>query len=209
MTRAEGLAIEAGGPKAPRAGTPGQANGPRDEALAARAAAGDRAAFDALVARYGARVHGLALRTLGRPADAEDLAQEVFLKAYRHLHRYDPERPFAPWLYRLAANLALSRARSLLARRRRERSLAALGEGPIAPLEAAEQALRRRELGARPDAATLALPPRYRVAFNMKYVLGMEASDVAAHFGVGLATAKTWLYRARECLRRRLGDELP
>jgi len=185
------------------------APGPSDEALAARAQRGDRAAFERLVERHGPRVFGLALRTLGRPFDADDTVQEVFLKAYRLLHRYDPERPFAGWLYRLAANLVLSRARRIGARRRCERALDGAAEAAVAPFDPVDGPLRRRELGARIDAAVLDLPPRYRVAFNMKYVLGLPAADVARHFGVGIATAKTWLFWACETLRRRFGDELP
>src|SRR5579859_4041791 len=78
-----------------------------DAALAAAARGGDRAAFSEVVKRHQGTVYRLALRILGDPGDANDAAQEAFLKAYRNLSSYDPGRPFAPWLFRIARNHSL------------------------------------------------------------------------------------------------------
>src|SRR5262245_48903876 len=74
-------------------------------ALVERAAAGDAAAFEQLVIRHERRVLTLAYRLLGRMEDAQDAAQEVFLRAFKYLHRFDPRKPFAPWLIRIAVNV--------------------------------------------------------------------------------------------------------
>src|SRR5215472_4301186 len=76
------------------------------EALARAARGGDLDAFEALVRRYQRRVYGLAYQHLRDPDEAQDLAQEVFVRLYRNLDRYDPARPFQPWFWRLAGNVA-------------------------------------------------------------------------------------------------------
>src|SRR5258708_28985263 len=86
-----------------------------------RAARGDAKAFEAIVRRFERPVYALVLRLTGDAEAARDLAQDVFLKAWKNLARYDPERPFAPWFLKLAANLAIN-ARAA-ARLRRAASL--------------------------------------------------------------------------------------
>src|SRR5215467_3024278 len=78
------------------------------EQLARAARGGDLDAFEALVRRYQRRVYGLAYQHLRDPDEAQDLAQEVFVRLFRNLHRYDPVRPFEPWFWRLAVNVAVS-----------------------------------------------------------------------------------------------------
>src|SRR5512146_1527389 len=80
----------------------------RDEWLAARAAGGDRRAFEALVTRHRRVVYRLCWSATGNPADADDASQETFLRVYRALPTYDPERPFGPWLRKIAWNCGLS-----------------------------------------------------------------------------------------------------
>src|SRR5688572_29006606 len=81
---------------------------PSDEALARRAQAGDADAFAALVGRYQVTVLNLAYRMLGDSQEAEDVAQEVFIRAYQSLGRFDSSRRFFSWLYRIAINRCLS-----------------------------------------------------------------------------------------------------
>src|ERR1700716_2777200 len=73
-------------------------------ALAAAAGGGDPAAFEAIVRRYQRRVYGLAVHHLHDAHEAQDLAQEIFVRLYRNFDRFDPGRPFEPWFWRLAAN---------------------------------------------------------------------------------------------------------
>src|SRR5215471_11594017 len=79
---------------------------PDSEALARAARGGDLDAFEGLVRRYQRRVYALAYQHLRDPDEAQDLAQEVFVRLYRNLHQYDPVRPFEPWFWRLAVNVA-------------------------------------------------------------------------------------------------------
>src|SRR5262249_7430351 len=81
---------------------------PDADALAQAAQGGDLSAFEGLVRRYQRRVYGRASRPLQAPDEAQDLAQEVFARLSRTLGKYDPERPFDPWFWRLAANVAAS-----------------------------------------------------------------------------------------------------
>jgi RNA polymerase sigma-70 factor (ECF subfamily) len=73
--------------------------------LLERAIAGDVPAFERIIMRYERRVFSLAWRLLGRPEDAQDASQEVFLRAFRYLHRFDPRRPFEPWLMKMTVNV--------------------------------------------------------------------------------------------------------
>ena len=96
-----------------------------DEELAAQAAAGSRSAFEELVSRYSLRLFHF-LRSCSRSdEDVEDLTQETFLRAYRNIGRYDPQRRFSTWLYTMAIRLSISRQRS-----QRKKLLSLEREGP-------------------------------------------------------------------------------
>ena len=180
-----------------------------DSELAARAAAGHADAFEALVDRHGGRVRAVALRIAGgRWSLADDLTQEVFLHLLRVLPRYDRTRPFAPWLFEVAANLCRNKIRG--ERRRPAVSLDAAVEasghepagsaaGPDAAAERADDLRRLRE-------ARDALPPAYRTILALHYEAGLSYEDVArALGGVPLGTVKNRLHRARAALAAQLG----
>src|SRR5437763_12427715 len=105
------------------------------DALARGARRGDRDAFESLVRRYQRRVYALAYQHLRDPDEAQDLAQEVFVRLYRNLERYDPDRPFEPWFWRLAANVAATY------RRRRPASAVELPDVAAAPTGSRDEAL--------------------------------------------------------------------
>jgi RNA polymerase sigma-70 factor (ECF subfamily) len=86
---------------------------PGDQELVRQALAGDRQAFETIVERHQQVVYRILYRLLRNRQEAEDIAQETFLRCYRHLGKFDQDRPFAPWLYRIATNLALSSLRHL------------------------------------------------------------------------------------------------
>src|SRR5919204_3064476 len=90
----------------PAADPEGRLDAAADEALARRVQAGDGGALEQLVRRYVRAIHAVAASYLSEPADIEDAAQETFLRALRGIDAYDPERPFAPWLYQIARNVA-------------------------------------------------------------------------------------------------------
>jgi RNA polymerase sigma-70 factor (ECF subfamily) len=182
----------------------------RDAEAVRRVVAGDREAFGALVARYGRRVHDLALRMLREPHDAEDVAQQAFLNAYRALPRFDGRRPFRHWLLRIATNLSRNR---LAERRRRGLPLSlSVGEGddmafePEAPAtsrpfpsEAAADAERVR-------AAIGRLPEAHRLAVVLHYAQRLSLEEMSEITEVPVATLKTHLHRARAALRRWLSE---
>ncbi len=84
---------------------------PKDQDLIRQTLAGDARSFENIVERHQQAVFRIVYRLLKDRLEAEDVAQEAFLRCYQQLHRYDPSRPFTPWLYRIATNLALSRLR--------------------------------------------------------------------------------------------------
>ncbi len=162
-------------------------------------------AIEDLVERYAPAVYRLALRMTGDPHEAQDVVQETFVHAWRGLSRYDPERPLAPWLFRVATNACLTRCRSR--RRRRAREHAA---GDLEPLErpgrgpGPEARVDAREAEAAVSAAVLDLPPIYRAVVTLFYLRELSLEDVARVLGIPEGTAKVRLFRARALLSARL-----
>ncbi|NUQ01829.1 MAG: sigma-70 family RNA polymerase sigma factor [Armatimonadetes bacterium] len=172
-----------------------------DELLAARAQRGERAAFDDLVGRHQAMVYHLALRFCGEREAARELAQEAFVRAWRHLGGYDSSRPFKAWLYRVATNTCLSAA----AVRRPTVSGELEVEPASGPLSDPARLTEGRMLAEAVHRALLDLPPAYRAAMLLRHVEGLDYRDIAEALGQPLGTVKTHLHRARELLRVRLG----
>ena len=182
---------------------------PDDDARAIeRVLAGDREAFGVLVARHGRRVHDLARRMLRDPGEAEDVAQQAFLNAYRALARFDPRRPFRHWLLRIASNLCRNR----LARRRRRPLPFTTVSGadpagdpppvldpeapPLAPPASDDDRLETERV--RAAIASLAEP--YRLATVLRYSQGCSLEEISEITDVPVATVKTHLFRARAAL---------
>jgi RNA polymerase sigma-70 factor (ECF subfamily) len=170
---------------------PPQASSPEELARAARG--GDPAAFEVLVKRYERRVYGLAHHHLHDPDEAQDLAQEIFVRLYRNLDRFDPGRPFEPWFWRLAANVALNygRRRPPPASDRDPQPAAAPVPGEWLPLE-----------GALAD-----LDPGLRLPLLLHYYLDLGLADVATALELSQPAVKSRLHRGRRLLRRALSEE--
>src|SRR6267142_3276719 len=157
-----------------------------DETLAARAAAGDEPAFEALVIRYQARVFRLARRLTGNDGDAQDSLQDAFLQVHRHLPSFRGESRFSTWLYRIATNAALMLRRSR--GRRPAESLEeflprfdAEGRHAASPAELrsvcnAEEVIDRQLLAEKARAGIDRLPDLYREAFILRDLGGHAAS---------------------------------
>lgn len=188
---------------------------PTDEALAARAAAGDESAFEAIVSRYQARVFRLAWRLTGNEGDAADAMQEAFLQAYRGLGSFRGESRFSTWLYRVATNAALMQRRAR-ARRPAEPLEAflpcfdanGLHAATPAELRAAgqvEERLDRRRLADKAHAAMGRLPEKYRAAFVLRDLEEMTTAQVAEVLGLEPAAVRQRVHRARLMLRGYLG----
>lgn len=172
-----------------------------DDELVRRATGGDGAAFGELVRRHAPRVRALCAATLGGPGEAEDAAQEAFLKAHRALPRYTGASSFGTWLHRIAVNHCLDVLRA--AGRRRSDSLEALLEADSAALGRAlaepspAQALEDRDTVERLLAR---LPPEQRLALTLREADGMSYEEIAAAMSCSLDSVKARIRRARAAL---------
>lgn len=172
---------------------------PADEAIIQLVQAGrGREAFERLVPAYRRRVFGLAYGILRDRAAAEDLAQEVFVKLWQALPRYDGRAKLSTWIYAITRNAAVSALRS----QRREVSLsddaiAAEAEDVAEPVrgEGDERALRR---------AVTALPEKQRLAVTLYYFDERTVEEVAEMMGMPVNTVKTHLHRARASLAKEI-----
>ncbi len=181
-----------------------------DPSLVRRARDGDRAAFEALVRHYQDVVYGLAYRLTYHAELARDITQDVFLRLYERMDRYDPERPFGPWFMKLATNYALNARQK--ARRRRTLSLdAPLGadgdprpEPPDGDAVLASEAAADREARAAIRAAVQALPEKYAGVVVLHYLEGLGVKEIGERLDMPVGTVKIRLHRARNLLREKL-----
>jgi RNA polymerase sigma-70 factor (ECF subfamily) len=165
------------------------------EALARRATGGDGGAFEALIRRYQRRVQGFAYQHLHDPDEAQDVAQEVFVRLYRALARYDEARPFEPWFWKLAANVCLNYARKRVPSPSSEAGEERWGGVPAATSDLEE--------------ALADLDPASRLALLLHYYAGLSLEEVAAALGLGIPALKSRMHRARAMLRRALVEAAP
>jgi RNA polymerase sigma-70 factor (ECF subfamily) len=164
--------------------------------LIAQAQAGDRAAFRALVERHQARAYTLSLRILRSAPDAEEVAQDAFVRVWTALPGFRGESSFATWLYRIVARRAFDRLQVMKNRRVRERAEDRLPEH-AAPEAADDDSLRAALLQRLIDGLT----PAQRTAVTLFYYEGRSVEQVAAVLGIPENTTKTHLLRARAALR--------
>jgi RNA polymerase sigma factor (sigma-70 family) len=175
-----------------------------DEDLVRRVGQGDPAAIQAMVARKLPRMLLLARRMLGDAAEAEDVAQEAMLRAWKQAPRWTPgEARFDTWLHRVALNLCYDRLR-----RRREVATATppdrQDEGP-----APDRGLLAAETGVRVENALSRLPARQREAIVLCHYQELGNIDAAALMGVSVEALESLLSRGRRALRQSLGDLAP
>jgi len=171
----------------------------RESTLAARATAGDLEAFGQLVERYAGQARRVARAVLADPDDGDDAAQDAFLSALRHLGRYDPSRPFGPWLMRIVANAAADRRRRRKVRATDELSEASSGGGPRPDAETDLRAFRaafRRALAL--------LPERQRLAVTLFDVEGYSHAQIAEILDIPQGTVRSDVFHARRRLRTAL-----
>jgi len=180
-----------------------------DEEYVGRARAGDAEAFRVLVERYRDRVYGLALRIVRSAADAEEVAQDAFVRAWLALPRFRGEASFSTWIYRIAARRAFDRALTLKLRRGREAGIEAGDGAAAAPGDEAPRTALARQL----EQLVAVLPPAQRAAVTLYYLQDRSVEQVAEALGMPQNTVKTHLSRARAALRaawlERGGDEGP
>jgi len=178
-----------------------------DGDLVTRWKAGDESAFESLIRRHEGRVFGLLMRMLGNREDAEDVAQETFISRHRHGHRFRHEARFSTFVYRVAANAALNRRRTLGRKNARIRKLqtrqAAGDDLPSSPRDP-ESATFGAQVQARVQDALLQLPPDLRAATVLYDIEGLSYREIAAVLEIPEGTVKSRIHRARSALRDRL-----
>jgi len=171
----------------------------QDEAeLIGRVAAGSAAASRLLVDRYLPLITRYAYRCLGDAAEAEDIAQETFMRLWRQAPAWQPRAQLSTWLYRVAHNLCVDRLRA-----RRTRTGAPLPEPPEPPPQA-PALLERREVTAAVVRALDELPPRQRTALALVYYEGLKNYEAAEVMGVQVDALESLLARGRRKLKQRL-----
>jgi RNA polymerase sigma factor (sigma-70 family) len=177
-----------------------------DEALLAGLATGDRDATTGFVRRFQSRVFGLAVAILGDSAAAEDVAQETFVRAWRHAGTYDPRRgAVTPWLLTIARNLALDRARLTRSRPVDPNLLVSQleREAGTAPIDEAGQVADRERL----RELLLGLPDHQRRALVLTTYFGRTAKQISELDGTPVGTVKTRIRDGLGKLRSRLEVE--
>ena len=191
----------------PPAGSRAPDSAETDASLLARAQAGDVSAFERLSSAYADRLFMLLLRLLGDRGESEDVAQEVMLRAWRGIARFQGQSSYFTWLYRIAVNEA-NRALEKKARRPAGVSIGAqelqLPASPAYdPSRQAENSELRRVLGQ----ALAELPPALRTAIVLRDVEGLSTQEAAEIAGVSQAAFKSRLHQARLRVRAAVGDQ--
>jgi RNA polymerase sigma-70 factor (ECF subfamily) len=160
---------------------------------------GEREAQHAFYEKYRRRVFSLIARIVGAQ-DAEELVQEVFLRAYRGLEKFRGDAQLSTWMYRLAVNAALSHATRTQARQKRD-----LGEDELMALPAEDAPATDPRLRARLERALADLPAGYRAVLVLHDVEGLQHEEIAEILGCRVGTSKSQLHKARAKMRELLG----
>ena len=166
--------------------------------------AGEERAFQEIVDRYQTRLLNFVYRTIGDREKAEDLVQEVFIRVYRHLHRFDPSKKFSTWIYTIASNLAKNELRN------RSRNPLVLfqtikknwqdEDRPLQFEDASsrpDDLFRKRHLRALVEASVAQLPEHHRQVFVLRELEGKSYEEIAEITSCNLGTVKSRLNRAR------------
>jgi RNA polymerase sigma-70 factor (ECF subfamily) len=168
---------------------------------------GDKAAFGRLVEAYQGPIYNLAYRMLGNASEAEDAAQEAFVRAYKHLRTYDPQRPFSTWLFSIASHYCIDRIR------RRRIDWLPLEEEIAEPVRLAsaspnpERVVTERDREAWVQELMSTLAPVDRAALTLHYWYDAPYSEIAEVLELTVSAVKSRLYRARRALAEQMEGE--
>lgn len=194
--RAGTIAIDSWETADAHGGEPGR---PRMEEVIDRARAGDRSAFERLYREHVGRVYALCVRMSADPARAEELTQDVFVKAWRKLGSFRGESAFSSWLHRITVNTVFQRQRS--DRRRRARHETARW---LSPLGGGHATGGSPGVGIDLERAIAGLPPGARRVFVLREIEGYRYQEIAELSGLAVGTLKAQMHRARKLLREAL-----
>lgn len=173
-----------------------------EQALIERAQRGDADAYDDLVSRYLRRVVSIAWGIVRNAQDAEDLAQEAFVKAYQSLERFRSDEPFGPWIFRIVTNLSLDVVKHRSRFRHEE-----ISEGQAAARrDDASLPARSNEIARRVEAALETLPEMQRIVARLHLVEELEHQEIASMTGLSEGTVRSHLSLARKKLKEKLAD---
>jgi RNA polymerase sigma-70 factor, ECF subfamily len=164
--------------------------------LVRQATGGDLDAFEELIRRYQRRVYGFAYQHLRDLDEAQDLTQEIFVKLYRNLARYDPSRPFEPWFWKLAANTAINY--------RRKRVPVPTDQSTDNAASAADTRLTQHDPAL--FDALAQLDPAYRLPILLHYYADLSLEQVSQALNLTVPAIKSRLHRARALLRNALAE---
>ncbi len=180
-----------------------------EQRIIQRAKNGDRDAFAELVDLYKDKIYHVSYRMLGNRQEAEDVAQETFLRVYANLDSYDPKYKFSTWIYRIASNLSID----VIRKRKKNLSidaeitgadgvdwhdrLADTSKGP-------EEEVLTDELQEEVQGAIMGLSPKYRVVMLLRYIENLSLQEISEVVQLPVSTIKTRIHRGREALRKKL-----
>jgi RNA polymerase sigma-70 factor (ECF subfamily) len=176
----------------------------QERAWIEQALTGDREAFGQLVRAYERPVYNLTYRMLGDPAEAEDAAQETFLRAFNKLATYQPERKFVNWLLSIASHHCIDRLR------RRNRAPQLSLDGPMPPqwltsdAPRPEQVVDKKQRREQVRQVLETLPADYRAAVVLRYWYGLSYREIATTMDTTESAIKSRLHRARRMMAERL-----
>ncbi len=183
-----------------------------DLGLVQRVQRGDKTAFDLLVRKYQHKVIKLVTRYLRNPSDAEDVAQEAFIKAYRAMPQFRGDSAFYTWLYRIAINTAKN---AIVSRDRNpvefDLDMQAIEESQsmqarLADTTTPESLLQTEEIRTTVNQAIDALPEDLRTAIVLRELEGLSYEDIALAMECPVGTVRSRIFRAREAIDRRLSE---
>lgn len=180
-----------------------------DQQLVERVQRGDKRAFDLLVLKYQHKILGLVVRFVHDPQEAQDVAQEAFIKAYRALANFRGDSAFYTWLYRIAVNTAKNH---LVARGRRppDNDVDAAdaeffeGDNALKDIETPERALLRDEIEATVHRTIVQLPADLRRALTLREFEGLSYEEIATAMDCPVGTVRSRIFRAREAIDKAL-----
>lgn len=172
---------------------------------------GDQSAFEDVVSFYQNKVYQICYRMIGNAHEAEDLAQEAFVRAYTNIHSFDEKRKFSTWIYRIATNLSIDRIR----KKKPDYYLDAELQGADGlnmysqlsnddPLPHEE--VETLELQAYLQKQIESLPEKYRSVITLRYVDDLSLQEISEVLDMPIGTVKTRIHRGREALRKKLRD---
>ncbi|WP_100374485.1 RNA polymerase sigma factor SigW [Bacillus sp. FJAT-45037] len=170
---------------------------------------GDEQAFAELVELYKDKVYQVAYRMVGNAHEAQDVAQEAFLRAYTNLDRFDVNRKFSTWIFKIATNVAIDRLRKKKPDFYLQDSVNGSDhltyESQLAAVEASpDEQVLTMELQEWVQDEINQLPPKYRIAIVLKYLEDLSLKEISEILDMPISTVKTRIHRGREALRKRM-----